>query len=74
MIDIIAQLSDMKDIDYRNTLAIASIIEVLVEKGIINRNDIARKARQLDSMSIEEIISMRKSSLNSNSSRINFFY
>jgi len=74
MIDIIAQLSDMKDIDYRNTLAIASIIEILVEKGIISRNDIARKARQLDSMSIEEIHSMRKSSLNTNFSKMNFFY
>lgn len=61
-LDICAQLSDMKDIDYRNTLAIASIIELLVEKGIIQRNDIAIKARQLDSMSIEEINNMRKAS------------
>lgn len=70
-IDIIAQLSDMKDTDYRNTLAIASIIEVLIEKGIINRNDVAKKARQLDSMSIEEIHLMRKSSLGRGISRIN---
>lgn len=70
-IDIIAQIGDMKDTDYRNTLAIASIIEVLIEKGIIDRNDIARKARQLDSMSIEEIHSMRKFSLRYDSSRIN---
>ena len=67
-IDVIAQIGDMKDIDYRNTLAIASVIEVLIEKGIIDRNDIARKARQLDSMSIEEIHSMRKSSLRYSSS------
>lgn len=66
-IDIIAQIGDMKDNDYRNSLAIASIIEILIEKGIIDRNDIARKARQLDSMSIEEIHSMRKSSLRYNS-------
>ncbi|KGG79508.1 hypothetical protein Y919_11570 [Caloranaerobacter azorensis H53214] len=58
-IDIISQLSDLKEIDYRNTLAIASIIEVLVDKGIINRNDIAIKAKQLDSMSAEEIKIMR---------------
>ncbi len=54
-LDILAQLSDMKDVDYRNTLALASIIEVLVDKGIINRVDIAKKAQELDSMSIEEI-------------------
>lgn len=62
-INIIAQLGDMKDTNYRNTLAIASIIEILIEKGIIKRNDIAVKARQLDSMSIEEIQALRKSSL-----------
>lgn len=54
-LDILAQLGDMKDIDYRNTLAIASIIEVLADKGIINIHDIAIKANELDSMSIEEI-------------------
>ncbi|KPU27536.1 hypothetical protein TR13x_05600 [Caloranaerobacter sp. TR13] len=58
-IDIFSQISDLKEIDYRNTLAIASIIEVLVDKGIINRNDIAIKAKQLDSMSAEEIKIMR---------------
>ncbi len=71
-VNIIAQLSDMKDTDYRNTLAIASLIEVLIEKGIINRNEIAIKARQLDSMSIEEIHLMRKASSNYNSSRLDF--
>lgn len=70
-IDIVAQLSDMKDTDYRNTLAIASIIEVLIEKGIIDRNDIAKKAKQLDSMSIEEIYLLRKSSLGRSSSKVN---
>lgn len=69
-IDIVAQIGEMKDTDYRNTLAIASLIEVLIEKGIIDRNDIAIKARQIDSMSIDEIYLMRKASLNYNSSRI----
>ena len=54
-LDILAQLSDMKDVDYRNTLALASIIEVLVDKGIIDRVDIPNKAQELDSMTIEEI-------------------
>ena len=58
-IDILAQLGDMKDIDYRNTLAIASIIEVLVEKGLIDRSEVAFKARKLDSMSLDEIRLMR---------------
>ncbi|AYO29499.1 hypothetical protein D2962_01745 [Biomaibacter acetigenes] len=47
-IDIIAEISDMKIVDYRNTLALASLIEVLIEKGVIGKNDVALKARELD--------------------------
>lgn len=54
-LDIVGQLADLKEIDYKNTLAIASIIELLIDKGIINRNDIALKALQLESMTIDEI-------------------
>ncbi|NPV43707.1 hypothetical protein H0A61_00946 [Koleobacter methoxysyntrophicus] len=60
-IDIIAQLADLKEIDYRNTLAIASIIEILIEKGIIKRQDIALKARELENMTISEIRKLRAS-------------
>jgi len=35
----------MKMIDYKNTLAIVSLIEVLKEKGIIDENDVSLKAR-----------------------------
>jgi hypothetical protein len=49
-IDIIAQLSDMKEIDYKNTLALASLIEVLIQKGYIGKNDVALKALELDNM------------------------
>jgi len=40
-IDLIALLGDLKEVDYKNTLAIASIIEVLIDKGIISKRDIA---------------------------------
>lgn len=53
-IDIITQIGDMKEINYRNTLAIASIIELLLEKNIISRSDIAKKANQLNKMALEE--------------------
>ncbi len=49
-IDIFAQLSDMKMIDYKNTLAIVSLIEVLKEKGIIDEKDIGLKAKTLDTL------------------------
>lgn len=58
-IDIIAQISDMKNIDYRNTLAIATLIELLIEKRIITRHEFARKANGLDNMSLEELKQLR---------------
>ncbi len=54
-IDIVSQLGDLKEIDYRNTLAIASLIEILIDKGILNRREIAKKAKMLDDMTTEEI-------------------
>lgn len=54
-LDIVGQIADMKEVDYRNTLAIASIIELLIDKGIISRNDIALKAMQLENITLDEI-------------------
>lgn len=58
-IDLIGQISDMKNIDYRNTLAIATLIELLVEKNIITRQEFSKKAHYLDHMSIEELKQLR---------------
>jgi len=58
-IDLYAQLSDLKNIDYRNTLAIATLIEIMVDKGIITRHEFARKAQQLDHMSLDELKNIR---------------
>ncbi|MCR4431244.1 MAG: hypothetical protein NUV45_09535 [Tepidanaerobacteraceae bacterium] len=54
-INIIAEISDMKIVDYKNTLALASLIEVLIEKGIIDKHDVALKARELDNSCISEL-------------------
>ena len=62
-IDVVSQLGDMKEIDYRNTLAIASLIELLIDKGILNRNEIAKKAKLLDDMTAEEITYINKRSI-----------
>lgn len=58
-IDIYAKIGDLKDIDYRNTLAIATIIEILVDKGIITRQEFAQKAYALDNMSTDELRNLR---------------
>ncbi|WP_438348389.1 hypothetical protein ACP8HI_22715 [Paenibacillus sp. FA6] len=51
-----AKLGDMKDEHYRNTLAISTIIELLVDKGILTREELAIKADELDQF----IISRKK--------------
>ena len=53
-IDMIAQLSDLKEVDYRNTLAIAALIELLIEKGFFSRRDFTCKARELDQAALNE--------------------
>jgi len=54
-IDLYAQIGDLKEVDYRNTLAIATMIELLVSKGLIDRMEFAQMAQRLDTMSIEEL-------------------
>lgn len=54
-IDLYAQIGDLKEVDYRNTLAIATLIELLVSKGLIDRMDFAKVAQKLDTMSVEEL-------------------
>lgn len=59
-VDIIGLISDLKNIDYRNTLAIATLIELLIEKKVLNRQEFARKAQQLDTLSLEELRQFRE--------------
>jgi hypothetical protein len=47
-VDLIAQLADLKEVDYKNTLVLTALVELLVEKGILERKDVIQKARQLD--------------------------
>lgn len=47
-IDLYAALADMKDVDYKNTLAITTLIDLLISKGIITRAEMAERARTLD--------------------------
>ncbi|GIM45848.1 hypothetical protein DNHGIG_13970 [Collibacillus ludicampi] len=58
-VDLFAQLADLKEVDYKNTLVITAVVELLVEKGILERRDVIQKAKQLDhnlSLEIDRII------------------
>ena len=54
-IDLYAQIGDLKEIDYRKTLAIATLIELLIDKGLLNRAEFAQAAQKLDDMSLEDL-------------------
>jgi len=47
-VNILAQLADMKEIDYKNMLIITALIELLIEKGVMSRQEILMKAQALD--------------------------
>ena len=53
-LDIIAQIGDLKEVEYRNVLAVTSIIEILLEKNIITKEDISKKAEELDKLAFLE--------------------
>lgn len=59
-VELIGQIADLKEIDYRNTLAIAALIELLIEKGLITKNDFTQKARELELSTEAEITLVRR--------------
>ena len=60
-LNIAGQLADLKSIDSKNTLAIAVLIDLLIDKGIFTRQEFAQKAQELESASLAEIIMKRRS-------------
>ncbi len=65
ILDIAGQLADLKDVDYRNTLAIAALIELLIEKGLFTRQEFMKKSLEMESASLTEIIMKRRSEIRS---------
>ncbi|RKD22899.1 hypothetical protein BEP19_11730 [Ammoniphilus oxalaticus] len=47
-IDLVAQLSDLKEVDYNNTLVISALVELLVENGIVSRKAVLQKTKELE--------------------------
>jgi len=43
-----AQIADVKESLYHNTLAVASLVELLIDKGLIRAEELARKSEVLD--------------------------
>lgn len=47
-VEMIAQLADIKDYLYRTTLGLTSLIEALIDEGLITREQLLAKANELE--------------------------
>ena len=59
-IDLIGQLADLKDTDYKNTLAITVLIDLFIERGLFTREDFAKKSWELEASTMAEITAKRR--------------
>jgi hypothetical protein len=59
-VNIIGQIADLKDTDYKNTLAITTLLELLIEKNFFSREEFAQKATELENATVREISLQRR--------------
>jgi hypothetical protein len=59
-INIIGQIADLKDTEYKNTLALTTLIEIFIEKGLFTREDFSQQAQVLEKLTVAEITSQRR--------------
>lgn len=49
-VDILYQISKIKNVEYKNTLFITGLIDLLVEKGLITMGELAECVKSADHM------------------------
>ncbi len=47
-VNILAKLADLKADHYQQLLTLSAMMELLIEKGVLTREEIAKKATELD--------------------------
>jgi hypothetical protein len=55
-VDMIGKLADMKEANYKNTLILTTLIELLIDKGIMTRKEILNKANSLEAHLLTDIL------------------
>lgn len=50
MLRLWATVADLKETDYQNILAVTSLIDLLIQKGLITREELSARAQHLDAM------------------------
>jgi hypothetical protein len=56
-------LSNMKETDYKNTLAVTALIELLTDKGIITKKDFSAKAEEIECADLAGVIARRRTGI-----------
>jgi hypothetical protein len=51
-VDILYQIANLKETDYKNTLILTSLVELLIEKRVITRKELIDKAAYLDTIAV----------------------
>lgn len=51
-VDILYQISNLKETDYKNILVLTSLVELLIEKGIITRCELVNKTKEMDKIAL----------------------
>ncbi len=47
-INLVGQIADLKETEYKHSLMIASLIELLIDREILTQNELNDKANELD--------------------------
>lgn len=47
-VNVLAKLADMKEDHYRQLVALSAMMELLMEKGVLTREEIEKKALEID--------------------------
>lgn len=55
-INMIGQLADLKDSNYKNTLVMTALIELLIEKGLLTRKEILQKTNALETDLMNDLL------------------
>lgn len=50
LVEFIGKLGDLKDEHYHMTLAFSAMIELMIDKGLISRQELERKTVELDQL------------------------
>lgn len=54
-LEIIGQIGDLKETDYKTALFLSSLIELLIEKNVLTKTELCHKAQVMDLLSELEI-------------------